>query len=171
MIHQIVAEKTKFLRCQFDENVSRFSNTCGIKIDTLRNIERQTGRTPTPTLVQIAYNLAVRVEFFLDRDIPFEPESDPKKPVVVLARIGRNLRRIREEQGMSQHALAAAAGRHSKTIHIYEAGICVPSLVALEQLARALGVPITELFRPEGANTHEGTCTKRKEDYDTRTTD
>jgi transcriptional regulator with XRE-family HTH domain len=56
------------------------------------------------------------------------------------------LRRIREERGMSQGDLAAASGVDRVTINQVERGRRKPSLGTLEKLAAALGVEMADLF-------------------------
>jgi transcriptional regulator with XRE-family HTH domain len=56
------------------------------------------------------------------------------------------LRRIREERGMSQGDLAAASGVDRVTINQVERGRRKPSLGTLEKLATALGVELADLF-------------------------
>jgi transcriptional regulator with XRE-family HTH domain len=65
-----------------------------------------------------------------------------------------NLRRIREERGLSQRALADRAGVVKSTIYEAEAGRHIPRIQTLEKLADALGVSIVELLPPRkrGAN-------------------
>ena len=57
-----------------------------------------------------------------------------------------NLRRIREERGLSQRALADRAGVVKSTIYEAEAGRHIPRIQTLEKLADALGVSIVDLL-------------------------
>lgn len=65
-----------------------------------------------------------------------------------------NLRRIREERGLSQRALADRAGVVKSTIYEAEAGRHIPRIQTLEKLADALGVSIVDLLpsRKRGAD-------------------
>ncbi len=54
------------------------------------------------------------------------------------------LRKLREESGMSQEALARAADMSVGTVRDYEQGRREPSLKYALRLARALGVSCTE---------------------------
>jgi transcriptional regulator with XRE-family HTH domain len=65
-----------------------------------------------------------------------------------------NLRRIREERGLSQRALADRAGVVKSTIYEAEAGRRIPRIQTLEKLADALGVSIVDLLpsRKRGAD-------------------
>lgn len=62
-------------------------------------------------------------------------------------RIGRMLKRLREERGLSQLALAKKARVAQAYISEMEAGEKKnPGIETLKKLARALGVPVTELL-------------------------
>src|SRR3954468_14563862 len=58
---------------------------------------------------------------------------------------GEVIRRLRQEAGLSQSELAAAAGIHSRQIHRYEGGEQQPALGVAHRLAVALGVTLDEL--------------------------
>jgi transcriptional regulator with XRE-family HTH domain len=58
----------------------------------------------------------------------------------------KNIRRIREERGMSQRALADRAGVVKSTIYEAEAGRHIPRIQTLEKIADALGVEIADLL-------------------------
>ena len=58
----------------------------------------------------------------------------------------KNLRRIRTQRGMSQAALAHAAGVKQATISRIESGTNNPSLAVADDIARAVGVSPVELF-------------------------
>lgn len=62
--------------------------------------------------------------------------------------IGERIRILRKGQGISQLVLGERVGRDHKTIHRYEAGHTVPTLVDLLLIAHALNVPLHELVRP-----------------------
>lgn len=53
---------------------------------------------------------------------------------------GKNLRKIREEQGLTQEDLADKAGMHFTYIGQIERGLRNPSLVNIHKLVKALGV-------------------------------
>ena len=57
-----------------------------------------------------------------------------------------NLRRIREEVGLSQEELMGLSGVHRTQISEYERGKRVPKLITLERLARSLDVPLNRFF-------------------------
>ena len=59
---------------------------------------------------------------------------------------GTNLKRIREEAGLSQEDLMDLAGVHRTQISEYERGKRVPKVGTVERLSRALGVPFGEFF-------------------------
>ena len=64
----------------------------------------------------------------------------------VLLRFGAKLREIRLEEGVSQEKLAELAGLHRTYVSSVERGERNISLVNIERLAKALGVPLAELM-------------------------
>lgn len=58
---------------------------------------------------------------------------------------GDVIRRLRQEAGLSQAGLAAAAGIHLRQIHRYESGEQQPALGVAQRMAAALGVTLDEL--------------------------
>lgn len=61
------------------------------------------------------------------------------------AHFGDVIRRLRQDAGLSQAGLAAAAGIHLRQIHRYESGEQQPALDVARRLAVALGVTLDEL--------------------------
>lgn len=66
--------------------------------------------------------------------------------------VGRRVRRIRTERGISQEALAGALGVHRTYLGGVERGERNLTLRSVERLAERLGVPARELLddAPEG---------------------
>jgi len=64
----------------------------------------------------------------------------------VQERFGSKVKRLREQAGLSQDALAHAADIHRVYLSGIERGKRAPSIVIVEQLAKALGVHPGELF-------------------------
>ena len=64
----------------------------------------------------------------------------------VCVRFGRRVRNLREEQGLSQEAFAAQAKLDRSFFGSVERGERNVTLVNVERIAVALGVPIRELF-------------------------
>jgi transcriptional regulator with XRE-family HTH domain len=60
--------------------------------------------------------------------------------------MGRRLKKLREAREMSQAALATRAKLSRGYLIRLEAGRQDPTLGMLERLAKALGVPVTELL-------------------------
>jgi len=61
--------------------------------------------------------------------------------------ISAAIRRLREEQGMTQEALAARIGVSDKAVSKWETGKGLPDIGLMEPLAKALGVSVVELFK------------------------
>lgn len=59
--------------------------------------------------------------------------------------LGRQLRRLRRSQGLTQHELGERAGLHMNYISDVERGKRNPSLTALCRLAWGLGVKVKDL--------------------------
>ncbi|WP_200827482.1 helix-turn-helix domain-containing protein [Thermomonospora echinospora] len=71
-----------------------------------------------------------------------------------LADVGRRLRALREERGLSLSELARRAGVGKATLSGLEAGTRNPTLETLWAVTGELGVPLTALFtRPPGQST------------------
>ena len=64
------------------------------------------------------------------------------------AHLARNLASLRHVRGVTQQALAKAAGVPRSTVSNLESGEGNPSLAVLVKIARALGAPIDELLSP-----------------------
>ena len=60
--------------------------------------------------------------------------------------LGMKLKRLREGKGLSQDALAKKAKVTREHVNRLEAGRHGPTMAVLQRLAKALGVPVTELL-------------------------
>jgi len=60
--------------------------------------------------------------------------------------LANRLTDLRAERGLTQAALAEAVGVSRKTVNTVENGVFVPSTTLALKLARALGVPVEEIF-------------------------
>ena len=65
--------------------------------------------------------------------------------------LGRAVRELREQLAWSQARLAEAAGMTQSAVARFEAGGTLPTLPALERLARALDAALTVDLRPRHA--------------------
>ena len=61
---------------------------------------------------------------------------------------GRNVRRVRQEKGMTQEQLAEVSGFSQQYISGLEQGRRNPTVVTVYELATALGVNYLDLLRP-----------------------
>jgi transcriptional regulator with XRE-family HTH domain len=75
--------------------------------------------------------------------------ADPIPETVLRRRraVGRCIRELREERGISQERLAEAAGLARVTVVRFELGTQAARVDHLFLVADALGVPVTMLFR------------------------
>jgi len=64
----------------------------------------------------------------------------------VTKRVGSNLRRAREEVGISQEELADRAGLHRTYVSGVERGIRNPTVTVLEKIAKALKIKSSTLL-------------------------
>lgn len=67
----------------------------------------------------------------------------------ILQCFGKNLKKIRIEQNMSQEKLAELANLHRTYISFLERGLRNPSLKIIEKLAEVLNVPFADFFKEE----------------------
>ena len=63
--------------------------------------------------------------------------------------VGRNVKRIRQEKGLTQEQLAELSGFSQQYISGLEQGRRNPTIVSLYELATALGVSHMELVDPD----------------------
>ena len=63
--------------------------------------------------------------------------------------VGRNVKRIRQEKGLTQEQLAEVSGFSQQYISGLEQGRRNPTVVSIYELATALGVCHMELVRPD----------------------
>jgi transcriptional regulator with XRE-family HTH domain len=66
--------------------------------------------------------------------------------VDIAKRLGKNVRRLREEKGWSQEAFADEAGIHRTYVSDIERGARNPTIAVVEKLAKPLGVPAGKLL-------------------------
>ena len=64
----------------------------------------------------------------------------------VCRRVGRNVKKFRQESGLSQEGLAFECGLHRTYISGVERGVRNPTVLVLEQIAKALKVPAARLL-------------------------
>lgn len=64
----------------------------------------------------------------------------------MLKSLGKRIRELRNERGLSQEKLAELAGIHENHVRRIEGGTANPSYVVLVKLARALKVTLPELI-------------------------
>jgi transcriptional regulator with XRE-family HTH domain len=64
--------------------------------------------------------------------------------------VGRNVKRIRQDRGLTQEELAERSGFSQQYISGLEQGRRNPTVVSIYELANALGVSHMELVSPDG---------------------
>ncbi len=67
-------------------------------------------------------------------------------PIGIKRQFGKRLRELRQREGYSQEELGFKAGLDRTYVSGIERGLRNPSLVNISKLAKALDVPIRELF-------------------------
>jgi len=63
--------------------------------------------------------------------------------------VGRRVKALRKQQGLSQEKLAEKVGKSVDAISSIERGVSAPMLETAHALSKALGVPFFDLFREE----------------------
>lgn len=65
----------------------------------------------------------------------------------IYEKFGEKVRKSRKEQGLSQEDLAELIKRDPRTVVAIEAGKRNPTLNTINKIARALKIPLPDLFR------------------------
>lgn len=73
----------------------------------------------------------------------------------VRRRVALNLKRFRRELGLSQEEFAFKAGIHRTYVSGVERGVRNPTIVVLEEIATALGVPSSRLLEEPSISSKE----------------
>lgn len=63
--------------------------------------------------------------------------------------VGRNVRRLRLQKGLTQEELSAASGFSQQYISDLERGLRNPTVVSVYELAQAIDVNYLELLKPD----------------------
>ena len=66
----------------------------------------------------------------------------------IQSRVSRNIQRIRREKDLSQEEVAHRANIHQTYLSGVETGKRNPSILVVERIAKALGVDVSEIFKP-----------------------
>ena len=66
----------------------------------------------------------------------------------VQSRVSRNIQRIRREKDLSREEVAHRADIHQTYLSGVETGKRNPSILVVERIAKALGVDVSEIFKP-----------------------
>lgn len=82
-------------------------------------------------------------------------------PILYAMHIGKTIRFLRKQAGLTQTDLAQALGVKQQVVANYEKEVTNPEVAKLPALAKALGVPIAALFEA-GGQTVEPAKIKRK---------
>jgi transcriptional regulator with XRE-family HTH domain len=78
-------------------------------------------------------------------DVPRRPKKPPEPPPEAKS-VGRRIRTFRTSKGWTQERLAEVADLDRAYVAGMEVGLRNPSLRNLVKVARALGVPLADLF-------------------------
>ena len=74
------------------------------------------------------------------------PRANDGKMQTLQKQVGNRVRELREKKGLSQEALASVCDLHRTYVGLIERGERNLSLTTLEQLAKGLEVPVSELL-------------------------
>lgn len=66
----------------------------------------------------------------------------------IQSRVSKNIQRSRREKDLSQEEVAHRADIHQTYLSGVETGKRNPSILVVERIAKALGVDVSEIFRP-----------------------
>jgi len=66
----------------------------------------------------------------------------------IQSRVSRNIQKIRREKDLSQEEVAHRADIHQTYLSGVETGKRNPSILVVERIAKALGVDVSEIFKP-----------------------
>ncbi|MCK1284731.1 helix-turn-helix transcriptional regulator [Bradyrhizobium sp. 44] len=72
----------------------------------------------------------------------------PSRDSAAVRALAQNVRRFRKDKDWSQDQLAAEVGVEQNAVSLIENGRANPTLLVMEGLADALGVPLSELLHP-----------------------
>ena len=64
--------------------------------------------------------------------------------------VGKNIKKIREQKGLLQKDVAAAAGLHPANYNKTEKGEREPSIEAIDKIAKLFGMTVDEIIHYEG---------------------
>ncbi len=70
--------------------------------------------------------------------------------------VGRNVRRVRQQKGLTQEQFSAASGFSQQYISDLERGLRNPTVVTVYELSQALGVNHLELLKPDRRRSANG---------------
>ena len=60
--------------------------------------------------------------------------------------IGKRIKKARKERGITQQELAEKVNMHDTTISRIETGFSNPSILTINKIAKALKIPLSDLF-------------------------
>src|SRR5450631_4245578 len=80
------------------------------------------------------------------KKLPQFKERFKTRPSAVVQALAWNIRRLRKKRSWSQEELAGECGLEQQVVSLLENGRANPTLMLVESLALAFGVPFVELF-------------------------
>ncbi|GAW91739.1 helix-turn-helix domain-containing protein [Calderihabitans maritimus] len=140
-----IGEKLKKLREERHISLEELADKIGVPVRCLEDVEQGKKRLGSKSLKEIACLLGAPEDYFVTGDDEVEQEIDPPNETVeyISSAVGRRIRQLREEKGLTLVECGRRAGISYTHISEIERGNTCPSLKTLEKLARVLEVPLT----------------------------
>jgi transcriptional regulator with XRE-family HTH domain len=150
-----IARRVQQLRSVRGQSQDGFARLVGCHRSLVSHVERGVRNLSLNTLDRFATALCVdAVSLFQGSEVPL----DVHHPTPLRERVSANVLALRSERGLSQDVLSERAGLSRNYVSALEVRKQNADLRHLEELAGALGVPVSALFAPPSS---EGTVADR----------